>query len=92
MNKPLFPGRLSLLPSSPFARLADLLKPIAPGGPQINLSVGDPRGQVPDFVREIISQNAHRFGEYPPIQGTDEWREAALGWLRQKHFRICAAA
>ncbi len=84
MNKPLFPGRLSHLPPSPFARLADLLKPIAPGGGPINLSVGDPRGQVPEFVREVISRNAHRFGEYPPIQGTDEWREAALGWLQRR--------
>ncbi|MDE2466017.1 MAG: aminotransferase class I/II-fold pyridoxal phosphate-dependent enzyme [Alphaproteobacteria bacterium] len=91
MTTPIFPGRLSLLPSSPFARLAELLKPIPPGGAPINLSVGDPKGQVPDFIREVIAQNAHRFGEYPPIQGIQEWREAAVGWLRRR-FGLPVAA
>jgi aspartate/methionine/tyrosine aminotransferase len=64
--------------------LADLLDPVAPGAPPIALSVGDPRGQVPGFVTEALAANAHAFGDYPPINGTPAWREAAAGWLARR--------
>lgn len=80
----MFPGRLSALPPSAFAKLATLLDPVTPGAPPVSLSVGDPRGAVPAFVTEAIARHAHEFGEYPPIQGTAEWRAAAAGWLRRR--------
>jgi aspartate/methionine/tyrosine aminotransferase len=67
-----------------FAKLAELLDPVPPGGPVVSLSVGDPRGAVPEFVTEAIARHAHQFGEYPPINGTADWREAAAGWLRRR--------
>ncbi len=68
-----------------FAALAELLDPVQPGAtPIVNLSVGDPRGAVPEFVTEAIARRAHQFGEYPPINGTADWREAAAGWLRRR--------
>ncbi len=67
-----------------FAKLAELLDPFPPGAPPISLAVGDPRGRVPDFVTDAIARHAHEFGEYPPIDGTREWREAAAGWLRRR--------
>lgn len=78
------PGRLSLLPPGSFAQLATLLDQIPPGGEIINLSVGDPRGQVPEFVTETIQRHAYQFGEYPAINGTCDWREAAAGWLTRR--------
>ncbi len=78
------PGRLSHLPPGSFARLAALLDPIAPGAPPVSLAVGDPQGAVPDFVSETIARHARQFGEYPPIQGTPEWREAAAKWLKSR--------
>ena len=42
----MLPGRLSALPPSSFAMLANLLDPVPPGAPPIALSIGDPRGQV----------------------------------------------
>lgn len=80
----MLPGRLSALPPSAFAKLADLLDPVKPGAAPVSLAIGDPRGAVPAFVTEAIAQNAHRFGEYPPITGTDDWRDAAAGWLKRR--------
>ncbi|HWA92593.1 MAG TPA: aminotransferase class I/II-fold pyridoxal phosphate-dependent enzyme [Rhizomicrobium sp.] len=64
--------------------LAGLLDPHAPGAPPIALSIGDPRGSVPGFVMEALNGHAHQFGEYPPINGTTAWRDAAAGWLTRR--------
>jgi len=78
------PGRLALLPPGPFARLSTLLDSHTPGSEVVNLSVGDPRGKVPAFVTEAIARHAYQFGEYPAVNGTCDWREAAAGWLRRR--------
>jgi len=80
----MFPGRLEALPPSSFARLASLLENVEPGAAPISLAVGDPKGAVPAFVMEAIAQHAARFGEYPPIQGTPDWQEAAAGWIKRR--------
>ncbi len=80
----LFPGRLSELPPSAFARLATLLDPHKPGRPPISLAIGDPNGAVPDFVGAAIARHAAEFGTYPPINGSAAWREAASGWLTRR--------
>ena len=80
----MLPGRLSLLPQGSFAQLATLLDHIPPGSEPISLAVGDPRGKVPEFVTETIARHAYQFGEYPAINGTCDWREAAAGWLRRR--------
>ena len=80
----IFPGRLAQLPQGSFAKLATLLDSVAPGADPISLAVGDPRGVVPGFVREAIAAHADRFGEYPPINATPEWRQAAAGWLKRR--------
>ena len=87
----MFAGRLSQLPESMFAKLANLLDPVPPGGPPVSLSVGDPRGSVPAFVTEAIAKHAGEFGEYPAINGTADWRDAAAGWLRRR-FALPEAA
>jgi aspartate/methionine/tyrosine aminotransferase len=78
------PGRLAELPPGSFARLATLLDPIAPGAAPVSLAVGDPQGAVPGFVTEAIAKHAHQFGEYPPIHGTPDWREAGANWLKYR--------
>ncbi|HWA31097.1 MAG TPA: aminotransferase class I/II-fold pyridoxal phosphate-dependent enzyme [Rhizomicrobium sp.] len=80
----MFPGRLAALPLSSFAKLSTLLDHEPPGAPVINLSVGDPRGSVPTFVTEALNRHAGEFGEYPPINGTKDWRDAAASWLRRR--------
>jgi N-succinyldiaminopimelate aminotransferase len=78
------PGRLSELPPSSFAMLATLLDPVTPGQTPIALSIGDPRGQKLPFVLEALNAHAHEFGEYPPVNGTLAWREAAARWLARR--------
>jgi aspartate/methionine/tyrosine aminotransferase len=78
------PGRLAELPPSSFAMLASLLDPVKPGRTPISLAVGDPRGVVPGFVTDALNAHAPEFGEYPPINGTAAWREAACAWLKRR--------
>jgi aspartate/methionine/tyrosine aminotransferase len=80
----LFPGRLSDLPPSAFAKLATLLDPHKPGQTPISLAVGDPNGAVPPFVKEAMAKHAGEFGQYPPINGSAAWRAAAAGWLTRR--------
>ena len=75
---------MSALPQGPFARLAGLLGDEKPGKTPINLSIGDPSGAVPDFVLEALNKAAASFGNYPAIPGTEEWRQAAAGWLNRR--------
>ncbi|HEY4944465.1 MAG TPA: aminotransferase class I/II-fold pyridoxal phosphate-dependent enzyme [Rhizomicrobium sp.] len=88
---PLFPGRLSELPPSAFAKLATLLDPVTPGLPPISLAVGDPNGAVPGFVGEALAKHAKDFGIYPPINGSADWREAAAAWLTTR-FKLAAGS
>lgn len=76
--------RLSALPPGPFAQLATLLADVTPGLAPITLAIGDPQGSVPDFITQALTDNAGRFGTYPAIAGTPEWREAAAGWLNRR--------
>jgi aspartate/methionine/tyrosine aminotransferase len=81
---PELPGRLAALPPSSFAQLTRLLDDIPPGADPISLAVGDPQGAVPAFVTEAIARHADKFGVYPPIDATAEWRAAASGWLKRR--------
>jgi len=80
----MLPGRLAALPPSAFAKLAGLLDGVAPGAEPISMAVGDPQSEVPAFVSETIARHADKFGVYPPINATREWREAAAGWLARR--------
>jgi N-succinyldiaminopimelate aminotransferase len=76
--------RITELPPGPFSRLATLLAPEKPGKDPISLSIGDPSGHVPDFVREALGTAAASFGNYPSIAGTEDWRKAAADWLNNR--------
>jgi aspartate/methionine/tyrosine aminotransferase len=81
---------MAALPPGPFARLATLLNDTNPGKDPISLSVGDPSGAVPGFVQDVLAKNANSFGHYPAITGTQDWRQAAAGWLNRR-FRLNGA-
>jgi len=73
--------RFNELGLSPFQRLDRLLEGIAPGGDPIFMSLGEPHHPYPDFVGEILYENRHLYGRYPPLGGTPEFRQAAADWL-----------
>jgi N-succinyldiaminopimelate aminotransferase len=78
--------RLEALGGNPFARLHELLAPVAPRAnlAPLMLSVGEPQHQPPAFMAETIAAHADSWNRYPPPQGTDEFRAAAVDWLTRR--------
>ena len=80
-----FPARFSSLPEYAFPRLRTLLAGIGPGGPALDMTIGEPRHGVPPIVAEIVAAHAAEFGRYPPNDGTPALREAVAGWLARRY-------
>lgn len=70
---------------SPFVRLAALLEGMSPGEPVIDMTVGEPRHPLPDFVAAVLAEATALFGKYPPIRGTDALRQAIGEWLGRRY-------
>jgi N-succinyldiaminopimelate aminotransferase len=70
--------------ASPFQRLGWMLADIAPGKPAIDLTVGEPKHGVPDFVGPTLDACLADFGRYPPIKGIAAFREAVATWSERR--------
>jgi N-succinyldiaminopimelate aminotransferase len=81
----IYPERFSNLPDYAFPRLRKLLDHHAPGGPQIAMTIGEPRHAIPDFVAPILAAHVGEFGVYPPNDGTPELLAAMTGWLHRRY-------
>ncbi len=79
--------RLDKLGDYAFAKVAQLLAPVAPqaNATPIVMSVGDPQHSPPDFVQRVIAENAHLWNRYPPMTGTQAYREAVAAWLARRY-------
>jgi aspartate/methionine/tyrosine aminotransferase len=77
---------LDLLGDYPFRRMAELLATVNPpaGMTPLTMAAGDPTCAPPAFVAEIIAENQHMWGSYPPTTGLPEWRQATIGWLNRR--------
>lgn len=84
------PGLTGLAPY-PFERLATLLQGATPGAPLIDLSIGEPRGLVPDGVRAALLENLDGLARYPAVAGTPALRAAIAQWLTRR-FALPAGA
>ncbi len=79
-------ARLESLRDYPFERLGRLLDgPPFGNAPPINMSVGEPQHEPPAVVRELVDRGHPSWNRYPPINGTPEFRRAALGWLERRY-------
>ena len=56
------PERFDSQPEYAFPRLRRLLAGVPAGGPEIAMSIGEPRHPLPGFVPEIIAAHAAGFG------------------------------
>ncbi len=66
---------------SPFAQLRSLLGQTPSGGDEpIDMTIGAPRHAMPDFVADVISDNAQEFMKYPPIAGHPALKAALEQW------------
>ena len=80
-----FPARFADLPEYPFARLRRLLEGVPPGGPELAMSIGEPKHPLPAMVAEVVAAHAHEFAVYPPNEGVAELREAVCGWVARRY-------
>ncbi len=70
----------------PFSRTRELLAPFSPGmTPEIDLTLGEPKETIPDFVADEITKAAALFRKYPPINGYPELRQAIADWATRRH-------
>lgn len=79
--------RLQLLSEYPFDRLRALLGSIDPpsGMAPMVLSVGEPRHPTPPLVHKVVGESGDLWNRYPPVEGTAEFRMAAVGWLNRRY-------
>ncbi len=81
----MFQSRFDNLPPSPFRRLAALIDRIAPGSDPIDMSIGEPRHAMPDFVKQILADHTAEFSRYPPAIGIAGLREAIAAWISRRY-------
>ncbi|MGB8235595.1 MAG: aminotransferase class I/II-fold pyridoxal phosphate-dependent enzyme [Pseudolabrys sp.] len=70
---------------SPFVRLTELIAGIEPGKPVINLSVGEPKHPIPNFVGPTLDAHLADFGRYPANKGIEPFRRAVASWLGRRY-------
>ncbi len=80
-----FPERFSNLPEYAFPRLRTLLADHQPGGPEIAMSIGEPKHPMPDFVGEVIAAHLDGFSKYPPNDGSADLLAAISNWIKRRY-------
>lgn len=80
-----FPDRFANLPAYAFPRLRALLDHHAPGGDVVHMTIGEPKHQFPQWVTDVIVENAAGFNSYPPNDGSDDLRGAMAGWISNRY-------
>jgi N-succinyldiaminopimelate aminotransferase len=71
---------------SPFTQLRRLLSDVAPGHAQpIELTIGEPREAMPQFIAAKLNEAFELYGKYPPIRGSDALKSAIAGWLARRY-------
>ncbi len=71
--------------ASPFARLRTLLNGIEPGKEPVDMTIGEPKHGVPDFVEPVLAEHNGLFGKYPPIRGTESLRQSIADWMKRRY-------
>lgn len=80
-----FPARFANLPEYAFPRLRRLLDGVPAGGPELLMTIGEPKHPLPALVAETIAAHAGEFALYPPNDGTPALRAAIAGWIDRRY-------
>lgn len=80
-----FPERFSNLPAYAFPRLRNLLDAHAPGGDVVHMTIGEPKHAFPQWVTDVIVENAGLFNSYPQNEGSDALRGAITDWIGRRY-------
>ncbi|MDP2152492.1 MAG: succinyldiaminopimelate transaminase [Methylotenera sp.] len=78
---------LNLLQPYPFQRLRDLFKGIAPnaGFTPINLSIGEPKHETPQLIKDALVNHLAGLANYPTTIGSIELRSAISNWISRRY-------
>ena len=79
------PERFSALPEYAFPRLRRLLRDLAPGGPELAMTIGEPKHPMPEIIARTIAEHAGEFALYPPNEGAPDLRAAITDWIAGRH-------
>ncbi|MEP3332035.1 aminotransferase class I/II-fold pyridoxal phosphate-dependent enzyme [Sedimentitalea sp.] len=79
------PERFSNLPEYAFPRLRALLDVHAPGGDIVHMTIGEPKHAFPQWVTDVIVENAAGFNSYPQNEGTETLRGAMADWVARRY-------
>lgn len=80
--------RLDLLKPYPFERLRALFADTTPSNhytTHINLSIGEPKHQTPDIIKEAIVSHLAGLSNYPATKGEAELRSAIAQWIARRY-------
>ena len=80
-----YPERFENLPLYAFSRLRELLEGVKPRGREISMTIGEPRHSFPEWVTDIIVENAKGFNDYPANEGIPELKKEIVEWLRRRY-------
>lgn len=78
---------LNLLQPYPFQRLRDLFKGITPNPDfkPINLSIGEPKHETPQLIKDALTANLSGLANYPTTIGSAALREAISHWICRRY-------
>jgi acetylornithine aminotransferase len=69
----------------PFVRLSQAQARLRAAGVEvINLGMGEPREETPEFIREALAAAVGPMSAYPSAEGMPELREAIAGWVERR--------
>ncbi|MBD20034.1 MAG: aspartate aminotransferase [Rhodospirillaceae bacterium] len=79
--------RLGRIGDYPFDRLRTLLDSCSPETklPPLSLALGEPQHNSPKIIQQVLTENNHLWGKYPPVWGTAEFRTAVGSWLTNRY-------
>lgn len=80
-------GRLERLGENPFTRLNQLIQGVSPpaGLKPLILSIGEPQHAPPPILADTIAAHADLWNQYPPVQGTPDFKAAVAAWLTRRY-------
>ena len=79
------PERFSNLPAYAFPRLRALLDSHPAGGEVLHMSIGEPKHEFPNFVKDILIKSINDFNRYPSNDGSPELLNTISKWINKRY-------
>jgi N-succinyldiaminopimelate aminotransferase len=78
---------LNQLQPYPFEKLRQLFSGITPpsGLKEIKLSIGEPRHETPQFIKQALSDNLAGMAVYPTTLGREALRQSIAAWIGRRY-------